>query len=205
MEFKQDWENKHKVLENPKTLAYRKSKDFILSEFFHWFSYQSIYPSTQEWNDAKDTLPPKDKIRTSDYANIPFFSHTFLKRPRQDKKYPEVNSPHLEMIEKVIYEILDYNKNKINCFYRINANLVPPTKGHKKTIPHLDHAFEHNILLIYLTDAGGETVCVDDNLKEKLIFNPTEDSIMLFKAHKTLHYHYLAEEKNRVIVQASHI
>ena len=58
---------------------------------------------------------------------------------------------------------------------------------------------------VCFADLGNEVICVDKNLNEKLIFNPKEDSLMLLKATDTLHYHYLAEKKRRVIIQASHI
>jgi hypothetical protein len=198
-----DWENKHQILKNPKTDAYCKFKSFVLSNDFPWFYYPRVYDTT--WDFHLKGVVPEDKIRAFNYEDVPFFSHNFLCRPMSETKYPTVNSNHLKMAEKVINEILDYNKITVNCFFRINANLVLPMKGHKKTIPHIDHYWKHNIFFMYLTDAGGETVCVDKNLNEKLIFNPKEDSLMLLKATDTLHYHYLAEKKRRVIIQASHI
>ena len=58
---------------------------------------------------------------------------------------------------------------------------------------------------MYLTDAGGETVCVDNNLKKVASFDPPEDGVMLLKATNQLHYPYIPENKRRVIIMASHI
>jgi|TARA_Y100000296_G_C5096032_1_gene217412 hypothetical protein len=194
-----------KILKNPKTSAYHKLKDFILFGNFSWFFVPHIYPPDEGWNLNIKGRVPEDKIKTFDCTDHSFFSHQFLERPGERTKYPMVTSSYLKMVEKVISEILDHNKIKINCFYRINANLVLPMKGHKKNVPHLDHYFKHNILLIYLTDAGGETVCADNNLKEIATFDPPEDGVMLFKATNQIHYHYLPENKPRIIIMASHI
>ena len=194
-----------KTLKNPKTPAYMKFKELILSKDFPWFYNAHIYADGVRWDSHIKGTAPKNKINYADYYDHPWFSHTFLIRPQPERKYPQVNSPHLEACEKIIDEILKHNKIHVDCFYRINANLVLPIKGHKKGIPHLDHRWKHNLLFMYLTDAGGETVCVDNNLKKVASFDPPEDGVMLLKATNQLHYPYIPENKRRVIIIASHI
>jgi hypothetical protein len=194
-----------KILKNPKTRAYLEFKSFILSGKFYWFYEEHIYSRDVTWDKDLKPLVPKNKLRASDYVDVPFFSHMFLKRPMDDQKYPTVNSSHLGMVLKVVDEILQYNKIKVNCFYRINGNLTLPMKGHNKTIPHLDHHFNHKIVFIYLTNAGGETVCVDNNLKKQEGFEAPEDGVMSLEGSNQLHYHCLAEKKRRIVVMATYI
>ena len=148
-------------------------------------------------------IPGKNDI--SDYKDSPFFSHSFLIRPTPERKYPSVDSSFLGAFEKVLYEIVDYNNIKINCIYRINANLLYPSKGKQKTLPHIDHTWEHKMILIYLTDAGGETICVDDKLREKLIHDPSEDDVVEFDTNCRLHYCKLPKKDRRIIIVVTYI
>ena len=210
--------DKYKVLKNPKTDTYRQFKKVILSDDFPWFYIpQTTVPlpaqrrlvKTGKWNTERKwetelkEIVLKDKVQAFDHVDHPFFSHTFLQRPIPERKYPTVHSSYLKMVTKTIDEILQYNNIHVHCYYRINANLVPPIKGHKKNVPHFDHSWDHNVLIMYLTDAGGETVAVDNNLKKEFSFNPPEDSIIIFKGSNQLHYNYLPEEKRRVIIIVS--
>tara|TARA_R100000687_G_C6445253_1_gene162503 strand:+ start:1040 stop:1684 length:645 start_codon:yes stop_codon:yes gene_type:complete len=211
---------KYKVLKNPKTDTYLQFKKLILSDDFPWFyTPQTLVPSPAErvrlkegkgsterkWDTELKEILLKDKVQPFNHVDHPWFSHTFLQRPIPERKYPKAHSPYLEMVKKTIDEILQYNNIPVNCYYRINVNLDPPIKGHKKNIPHFDHTWDHNVLIMYLTDAGGETVGLDNNLKKEFSFDPAEDSIMLFKGSNQLHCNYLPEEKRRVIVIMSFI
>jgi hypothetical protein len=204
-------QNPVKILKNPKTDNYYQLKNLVLSNEFPWFYNEYMYPTNKvnlkvNLHDAGLDKISKAELNAFKYTDDCFFSHSFLQRPEgKEHRYPTVNSPHLELYEKVINEIMNHNNIKISCFFRICANLTLPSHGHQKSFPHLDHHFKHNIVLIYFTNAGGKTVCVDNNLKDKAVFDPAEDDIMLFKAWKQLHYHYLAEKKRRVIIMASHI
>lgn len=213
---------KYKLLKNPKTDTYLQFKKFILSDDFPWFYMpQTLAPSPAEregrikpfmmkgterkWDIERKEILLKDKVHAFDHIDHPFFSHTFLQRPILERQYPKAHSPHLEIVKKTIDEILKHNNIHMDCYFRINANLDPPIKGHKKNLPHYDHIWEHTIVILYLTDAGGETVAFDNNLKKEFSFDPPEDSIMLFKGSNQLHCNYLPEEKRRVIVIASFI
>ena len=60
---------------------------------------------------------------------------------------------------------------------------------------HEDHTFPHKNVLVYLTDAGGETYVGDD------VFYPEEDSVLLFQGP---HCHAMPKDKRRVVLVATY-
>jgi hypothetical protein len=84
---------------------------------------------------------------------------------------------------------------------RASANCVHPQQSVQSTIPHYDHQFPHTNLIIYLTDAGGETIVFDkENNKE--FYSPSEDDIVIFKG---LHCMNTPKTKPRMILIATYI
>ena len=79
-------------------------------------------------------------------------------------------------------EILEFNDIKIKGLYRINANLTFPTAPLLPSIPHVDHDFPHENILIYLNDTGGDTVVDGEH------YSPHEDDVITFGGEK--HYMY---------------
>jgi hypothetical protein len=175
-------------LYNPKTDSYKSVKELILSDQLPWF-----YESTSTHDSH------------SQYDNPPFYSHVFLLRPNWNglskKLYPEVKSGYTEIVHDMLVEICEENNLNLNCFYRINANAVHPTKTNKLTTPHYDHQFPHVNLLMYFTDSGGETIVYDENNQQQM-YNPKEDDIIVFSG---LHCHRPPKEKRRVILVATFI
>ena len=172
-------------LTNPRTDLYKNIKRLMLSPEFTWNFYNECCV------DMKDTEV------TSGHRNFSFFSNVILARPGTNGlKYPVSNFEHLDTIGEMLNQIWDYNNINVNCIFRINANLVYPQAGIQASPIHRDHEFPHKNLLIYLTDAGGKTVCGKDE------HNPQEDDIIEFGGFK--HYYYLPLEKPRVVLVATY-
>ena len=166
---------------NPKTALYENIKGLMLSPEFNWDFYSEC------------CVDMKDSEVTTGHRNFAFFSNTLLARPGTGGlKYPIPIFEHLDTISQMLNEIWDYNNINVNCIFRINANLVYPQTGIQASPIHRDHDFPHKNLLIYLTDAGGKTVCGED------VHNPQEDDIIEFDGLE--HYYYLPLEKPRVVL-----
>ena len=166
---------------NPKTALYENIKGLMLSPEFTWDFYSEC------------CVDMKDSEVDTGHRNFAFFSNTLLARPGTGGlKYPIPIFEHLDTICQMLNEIWDYNNINVNCIFRINANLVYPQTGIQASPIHRDHDFPHKNLLIYLTDAGGKTVCGED------VHNPQEDDIIEFDGLE--HYYYLPLEKPRVVL-----
>lgn len=144
------------ILNNPKTNLYFGVKTLILSEDFYWnYNYS-----------------------TSNNDHIPFFGHCLLRRPEDTPiKFSKELSPHTEIVSKCLLEILDFNNININTFFRINVNMVLPTKVKKYTSRHVDHPFFHHNMIVYLTNSGGKLFAGEDE------HDPKEDGIVMFEGN----------------------
>ena len=179
-----------KKLINPKTNAYLECKRNILCDDFPWY-FQPYFTVREEDNGIVNK-----NVKEENYSNPSFYGHQFLGRPIPSRKYSITNSSYIGYVTEVLDEIFEYNKIEVNCIYRINANMVFPVKGKQSTVPHTDHPFPHKNLIIYLTDAGGETVC---GLRKH---KPKEDDIITFKGQ---HYNNAPLTSRRVILLCTYI
>tara|TARA_R100001082_G_C4294044_1_gene129460 strand:+ start:38 stop:595 length:558 start_codon:yes stop_codon:yes gene_type:complete len=178
-------------LKNPKTVNYQRLKKDILSDQFTWYYNSSV-------NYKENGLLKNQKIPVP-YNEIPFFSHSVIGRPLPGHNYSTIRDKYISEFQKVFDEIFSYNKLELNCFYRMNVNLVQPTKDQLKIPFHTDHPWPHKNILIYLTNAGGETICEDES------FNPSEDDIITFSGYPEKHCHKTSIEKNRIVIVATYI
>ena len=157
-----------KQLKNPLTDEYYQLKNLVLGKEFPWF---------HETN-------PRDSFY--------FYSHVFLERPTERSLFPAVRSEYVDLFHTVIQQIFKHNNIPIDIIYRMNANAVDAGKG--CTTAHTDHDFPHQNLIIYLTDAGGETIVKGSRPKP-----PLEDDIATFSG---IHCHMMPKKKRRVVLIA---
>jgi hypothetical protein len=177
------------LLKNPKSPLYFQLKNYLLSADFPWFFNSSITSKT---------------VDTGEYQDVPFYGHVFMSRPRwgnnTDKLYPEVRSMFMDKFYPLLEEIIDYNQLNVNYFLRFNANCVHPSTDNRLSIPHNDHQFPTKNLLIYFTDAAGETILLDDN--EQYVHHPEEDEVITFEG---LHCMRPPKEKRRIVLVATYL
>ena len=173
------------LLDNPKTETYFILNIFIKGIEFPWFWHEN---STFE----SSTL--------TGHSNIPFYSHTFLRRPDislNKKRFPEVKSQLAETVSSVFQEILDFNSIQYSCFLRMGCNCVHPFKEVLKTSPHVDHqSIEHKNILVYLNDTDGDTVVEGQRT------SPEDDRVIVFQGK---HYHYTPSTERRIVLVATFI
>lgn len=176
-------------LKNPRTETYLQFKQFVLGSDFPWY-----------WNPKATP----DDVDTQGYQDVPFYSHVFLARPRwksmSDMLYPQQQSALLDNLYPVLDEIVAYNNLPVQSFMRINANCVHPQTDTRDTIPHTDHQFEHQNLIIYFSDSGGPTIAFNNEWKE--YHHPQEDDIVTFTG---THFMNPPKIHRRVIVVATYI
>ena len=174
-------------LKNPKTDSYQELKNIVLGTTFPWF-FEQYSTHGEEMG----------------YNNSPFLSHVVLRRPLGDLKYPRVRSPeYVDLFEKVLSEIWDYNDININSIQRINLNITLPSSDKRSTVPHTDHEFKHQNTLIYLTDAGGKTFINAFPGQEDEVADPKEDDAVVFDGE--VHCYMLPEKSRRIVLVATHI
>jgi len=186
-------------LENPKTDQYYKVKEYIFSRNIPWYRI----PDTGGVNIDRSVMIPK---KNRCHVDTPYLSHAFLLRPDSElHRFPYPASPMLGDIESMLYEIWDYNKIDVKCILRIGANLVEPSDKDQYSPPHLDHLdIPHNNMIIYFTDAGGETV-VHSKLHFNRIqeFSPKEDDIITFGGLP--HYIKIPRKKSRIVMVVTYL
>ena len=155
-------------LVNPKTPEYFQLKSEVLGEMF-------------PWHCSKNKLD-----------SFYFYGHTFLERP-EFSGFPKPLSKSIDIFLDYFAQICRANEGMdFNYLLRMNANAVDPLVTNPEiSAVHEDHTFPHKNVLIYLTDAGGETIVGDD------VFHPEEDSIILFEGP---HCHAMPKDKRRVVL-----
>ena len=92
--------------------------------------------------------------------------------------------------------IVDLIMDHFNMMVRFSENSTHPEQKYIKTSLHTDHDFPHKNMLIYLTDAGGNTFVEDEK------FAPEEDDVIIFEG---LHWHQLPKHKRRVVLVMTYI
>jgi len=168
------------IINNPKSETYKQLKNTILSDDFPWY-----YRSTSTLGD--DLLTTVDKK----YVNGPFYGHILLSRPEKNK-FSSKQSGYFDLFQKVFDEIVELNNLSDKYFFlRSCINCTHPELKTTYSIPHNDHEFDHQNILIYLTDAGGKTY-VDDEFH-----NPSEDDIIIFSGE---HYMETPRDKRRIVL-----
>jgi hypothetical protein len=175
---------------NPKGETYQSLKSLVTGQDFSW-NYE--FKSTPDSDDSNE-----------EYENVSFYSHVFLRRPDSpySLRYPEIKSRYHHMVHDALIDIFNINELTLNCFYRINANCVHPTQLNKLTHPHVDHKFPHTNVLLYLNDAGGETIVWDERTGFQSRFYPKEDDIIIFQGQ---HCHRPPQSKRRIVIVATYM
>jgi len=165
-------------LKNPNTPLYKEFKEWVTGDQgFTWSKMNTGY------------------VGGADEGNFEFFSHPFLQRPELNM-YSLPVCPNLVQLVELYQQLIEANPDKLtrsSFLLRANANLVTPivNKNEDRSLLHTDHNFEHQNLLVYLTDAGGNTYV------EGECFEPQEDDIILFSGE---HYCIRPEKKDRVVL-----
>ncbi|AGH56637.1 hypothetical protein CPUG_00145 [Cyanophage Syn10] len=194
--------NDFEKLVNPFSPLYNELKSMVLNAEFPWFYNHSATPEDKD---------------TGEYQDVPFYSHTFLARPKWlgmgSTYYPYEQSIFMQKFYPLLEEVILANNLQVNSLLRFNANCVHPTKDRRLSIPHNDHPFPHKNILIYLTSVGGETVLVNEekpltntpqsaNLNSpNKIYYPQEDDIVMFEG---LHCMRPPKDGRRIVLVATY-
>jgi len=173
------------VLKNPKTELYKKTKELITGQGMLWY------------HCPQATSNPHDKIYESEtqeqYSNTPFFSHCVIERATGKFPCSKIASYYSEQMVDCVLEILDHNQININNIFRMNVNMTYYVENPLYTMPHIDHDYPHNNMLIYFNDvSGGEVKVYKDNKWH--IHKPNEDDVILFSG---LHCHRTPQKPNQ--------
>ena len=206
---------------NPKGKSYFELKNFVLGSVISW---EWLPNSTGRLMDYFNSEDIKDYFERSDipltdlnkYNDMSLYSHCVVDRistyeqgyPQEDlDKYqsnlvPIIKSDSYELVKKFLYDVLVANKDQcyIKCIMRCNFNaLHSDIQG--LSVPHEDHNSEiipHKNMLVYFTNAGGETFVGMDS------HSPNEDDIIIFDSSK-LHYMRAPKSKRRVVMVLTYI
>ena len=166
------------TLVNPKTELYYNFKNIIFSNNFPWF-----------WQTTST-----GELFLEGHTDISFYGHSLLCRPDElvNQRYTRPLSEHLETFTQIVDEIFEYNGITDEYFFlRSCINCVHPKSGIQYSVPHFDHGFPHENLIIYLTDSGGSTYVEGEE------YNPREDDVIIFSGK---HYAKLPENDRRIII-----
>jgi len=168
---------------NNKTKRYVRLKNLIISSRFSW-----------TWQNQ--TTPKQNK---NGYDNFGFYVHSFLDRPVPLRAcYSNPCSKYITDANNAIAEILVHNGLTPKVIYRMSANCVHPTNSGTPSVPHVDHDFPHDNLLIYLTDPqGGETIVGDEE------YLGEEDDVITWEGE--LHHHRPPVKGRRIVLIATFI
>jgi hypothetical protein len=103
---------------------------------------------------------------------FPFFSHTIIPRRETIEEEMRIISPLHDFFKQIQIRFCETHNIKITTFYRQCINLTFPNDNFEYGDAHVDHGYEHKMLLIYLNDnyEKGETLIFNkkNNYEEKL-------------------------------------
>ena len=192
-------------LVNPKTHSYFRLKEHVLSYDILWYYDNCVV-------DEKDTKNIKDKEK---YVNIGVYGHAVVGRPMTyDKDHPVETydrnaglTPVIvdwrllnEYINPFLYDLVCKNPSKEEFYIRsiLRINLNATHNDISGTIfPHFDHPpdrLPHKNMLVYFTDAGGDTIVGDEH------HTPEEDDIIVFDSEVMHCHHTPTNNKRRVVM-----
>ena len=170
-----------KQLKNPRTELYNEFKRIIKSYDFNW----NYYP------------------RTDERQTPAMLSHSFIGRPELEVKYPHTLSDGVQFAHDVCEEILNYNDITVNCYYRINLNMVFPQEGNQQTPLHVDHEFPHWNMLVYFSNEGKTILEKDSWNTANEEHDPEEDDVIIFPGVQ--HCHEVPNNDARTVLVATYI
>ena len=199
-----------KKLFNPKGVKYYNFKKKVLAGNFKWEYLNDTldFGEDEEVSSTIQCLTPEQK-KEKDWGKFPMYNHCILQRaeapiaaigtPLYFPSLPESNYAAQQLAMEasmIVQDILRANRIKLNMIFRMNLNAVDPQPGGVKTgWPHTDHPYPHYNLLLYLTDAGGDTYFMEDDYKYENR-TPQEDDCVIFDG---IHFHETPKEKRRVV------
>ena len=159
------------LLDNPLTEQYVWLKQHILSSDFplHWVHATSC-PEGECQADALGEPCPE-----IDSDDVPFLSHSILRRSNVAGEPPEVGSPIFDNAREAVDQILDHNGVGPRHFYRMNVNMTLPSPQ-RMSPSHTDHPYPHQNLLVYLNGFAGGRTWVEGVEGPQ----PTEDMVVTF-------------------------
>lgn len=118
-----------------------------------------------------------------------FFSHMIIDRKYADNDIPAViESPHLEFFRGIFLRYCEKHNIKHELIYRMNINFTGHSQKDFFCSAHVDHGYEHKIMLLYLSESGGNTVLFneigpdfDENVPDVDDVNVNPDELSIYK------------------------
>ena len=112
----------------------------------------------------------------------------------------KINSNLYELIAKdLIIQFCNKNNIQFNKIYRCAINVTFCLNTIKKSGIHTDHDFDYKHMLIYLNDADGDTVLLENDKKtEKARITPKQYKGVVFD--KCWHYQELPSKLDRKVI-----
>ena len=196
-------------LHNPKTIKYNNFKKKVLAGNFKWeYLHDTLdFGKDEEVLSTIKCLTPEQK-KEINWGGFPMYHHCLLQRaeapiaaigrPLYFPSLPESNYAAQELAleaSMIVSDILKANRIKLNMIFRMHLNAVSPQPEVRRGFPHTDHEYPHYNLLIYFTDAGGETFVQDGEYSFES-HNPKEDDVIIFDG---VHHHETPKEKRRIV------
>lgn len=150
-----------KKLINPLSRSYKEFKQLVNDQEFTW-----------SWSPVSVPL----SVKPDKFMDKGYYTHAFLTRPEEGHLlFPKESSKHIKLAYTIVSQILMTNNIKPSIFYRINANCDHPDESGLPNLPHVDHKFPHENLLIYLSNPNeGYTMVEGEKYYGK------EDDVILF-------------------------
>jgi len=201
-------------LYNPKTINYSNFKKKVLAGNFKWEYLHDTLGFGKDNATGEDALSnikcltPEQK-KEKNWGGFPMYHHCILQRaeasiaaigrPLYFPALPEPDYPTQELAieaSMLVTDIFKANRIKLNMIFRMHLNAVNPQSKILTGLPHTDHDYPHYNLLMYFTDAGGETF-VQDGQYSFESYDPQEDDCVIFDG---VHYHETPKEKRRVVL-----
>ena len=195
-------------LYNPKTVNYSNFKKKVLGGQFRWeYLYDTLsFGKNEEVISNIKGLTPEQK-REKNWGGFPMYHHCILRRAEapiaaidRPLYFPTLDPTKFDQelameASMMVSDILKANRIKLNMIFRMHLNAVSPQPEVKTGYPHTDHEYPHYNLLLYFTDAGGDTFRMERDYKYEN-YTPNEDDCIIFDG---VHFHETPKENRRVV------
>ena len=164
--------------------------DNFLSDKQKSYLEESLNSEKMSFKLGTSTVEPDDK-------GYHFINHILLSKDRP-RKYHTHNQEEINHFVDILKTFCDKNNVPLNNIFRIGVNVTFNNGFISKCPPHIDHDYDHKQVILYLNDAVGDTVILDDNKKPLKISIPKKYKAICFD--KRWHYHYFPQYGIRIVV-----
>jgi len=132
-------------------LFYKESKNFFTKKEKEFIYNNVVHTADFPWYRFAQATSEK----------FPFYGHVLIRRYNVKTEKPVINSDIYLFFYEIFKRFCKKHKIKHKQITRAIINSITYHGKYQNTDPHIDHDFNHKILMMYLNNTSGDTIIYD--------------------------------------------